>query len=292
MARFAEYARDELFDSTLYGEMAKRAKSEKNRKILEEMSKQELWHYKFWSKYSGPVKLDTVDKLRLKFYLLMSRLLGTVFTVKFLERHEEEVLQEYKRILENREVKDEDIELLEKVIRDEEEHEQYFVSQIDEFSVRYLGSIALGMADAIIELIGVQAGFIGYTSSTVITAIASLIVGVSASMSMAAAAYLQAKQEAGKKPLFSAATTGLAYILTVLALTTPFFLDIGLLYALASSLLTAILILGVFSYYSSVIFGGSFLRDYLENVGLILLVVFIGNVFGMFVKQVFGNIPI
>jgi len=76
MARYAEYAKDELFDSLLYKEMAKRTKREENRKILEEMSKQEYWHYKFWSKYAGEVELTALDKLRLRIYLLMSKILG------------------------------------------------------------------------------------------------------------------------------------------------------------------------------------------------------------------------
>lgn len=292
MARFAEYARDELFDSLLYKEMARRSRREENRKVLEEMSRQEYWHYRFWSKYAGEVGLSALDRLRLRLYLLMGRVLGTVFTIKFLEKHEGETIEEYKRIYEERGVREEDLKYLEKIIRDEEEHEKYFISQIDEFAVRYLGSIALGMADAIIELTGVHAGFIGFTASSIVTGIAGLIVGVSASMSMATAAYLQAKQELGKKPLVSALSTGAAYILTVATLTSPFFTDIGLFLAFTVSVFLALLILALFSYYSSVVFERAFLKDYLENVGLIFIIVLISYFFGEFVRSIFGNVPI
>lgn len=289
--RFEEYAKDELFDSLLYREMARRAGGE-NRRILEEMSKQEEWHYRFWSKYSGPVRLSSWDRVRLKLYLLASRVLGKVFTVKFLERHEFGVVGEYRRILEEGLVDEEDRSLLERIIKDEEEHEAYLASQLDEFAVRHLGSIALGMADAIIELTGVHAGFIGFTSSSILTGIAGLIVGVSAAMSMAAASYLQAKQEHGKEPLVSAGATGLAYILTVVALTSPFFTALPLLEAFAVSLVMAFGILAFFSFYSSVIFDRAFLRDYLENAGVIVMVVVVGYYFGELVHRVFGNIPV
>jgi len=86
----------------LYREMAKKARREENRKILEEVSKQEYQHYKFWSKYAGEVELSGLDKIRLKIYLLMSKVLGTVFTIKFLDKHEGDVLSEYKRIYEKK----------------------------------------------------------------------------------------------------------------------------------------------------------------------------------------------
>ncbi len=164
------------------------------------------------------------------------------------------------------------LDVLKRIIEEEEIHENYFVSQIDEFALRYLGAIALGIADAIIELTGVQAGFIGFTGSSVVTGIAGLIVGVSASMSMAAAAYLQAKQERGKKPAVTALTTGILQLLMVFSV----------------SLTLALTILAFFSFYSSVIFDRKFLSDYLENMGIIFLVVTIGYFFGDLVKNFFG----
>ena len=277
-----------MFDSLLYREMARRTKNPENKRILEEMAKQEYGHYLFWKRYSGEVKLSSGDRIILKLLILVSKLMGTVFTVKFLERHESEVVEEYKRVLEERSIKEEDLETLKKIIEEEEVHENYFISQIDEFAIRHLGSIALGMADAIIELTGVHVGFIGFSGSSIVTGIAGLIVGISASMSMAAASYLQAKQEKGKQPILSALTTGLAYILTVITLASPFFTIPSILYAFILSSMLAFSILGFFSYYSSVIFDRKFLRDYLENVLLIMLIVVVGYFFGDFVKTFFG----
>ena len=62
------------------------------------------------------------------------------------------------------------------------------------------------------------------TSRTIVAGVAGLIVGVSAAVSMASAAYIQAKHEMGKSPKFSALITGLAYITAVVALSTPYLL--------------------------------------------------------------------
>ena len=44
------------------------------------------------------------------------------------------------------------LEKLARIVRDEEEHETSWASRIEEWRVKYLGSLALGMSDAIIEL--------------------------------------------------------------------------------------------------------------------------------------------
>lgn len=286
--KFRRYAVDELFDSLLYQEMAKREKDPGNRTTLEKLSDEERQHYLFWSSLSEPVELSSWQKLRLRLALLSVRVLGRVFTVKLLERHERSVIEEYRKLLSSGALSADAAEKLMSIVQDEEEHEESLAGQIEEARVRYLGSLALGMSDAIIELSGVHAGFLGYTSSSIYTGIAGLIVGVSASMSMAAAAYLQAKQEPGKVPGVSAATTGFMYILTVLLLTAPFLAGLPMLVALATSLSLAFAILALFTFYSTVIRETSFLREYLENFLVIILVVIAGYIFGGFVKNALG----
>lgn len=286
--KFKEYALDELFDSILYREMARREKDQRNRAALEELSAEEMQHYLFWSRLSGPVELALRDRLRLRLAILSWRLLGKVFTIKFLERHEKSVVGEYRALLASGALAPDASEKLADIIKDEEEHEARWAGQIEEARVKYMGSLALGLSDAIIELSGVHAGFLSYTASSVTTGIAGLIVGVSASMSMAAAAYLQAKQEPGKAPGVSAATTGLMYIFTVLVLTAPFLAGLPMLVALAASLLSALLVLALFTFYSSVIRETGFIRDYVENVLVIFLVVTASYLFGSAVKNVLG----
>jgi len=286
--QFRKYALDELFDSALYRELAKREKDPRNRAAIEELSREEYGHYLFWSRLSGPVSLSALDRLRLRLALLSGRVLGKVFTVKLLERHEKSVIGEYRHLLSSGSLAPDAAEALARIIEEEEKHEASWASRIEETRVKYLGSLALGMSDAIIELSGVHAGFLGYTSSSVYTGIAGLIVGVSASMSMAAAAYVQAKQEPGKSPGISAALTGAMYIATVLLLTAPFLMGLPIFTALVLSLLFAFAALALFTFYSAVVRDSGFLRDYLESVLVIFLVVVAGYLFGEFVKRAFG----
>ncbi|AKG38306.1 hypothetical protein MA03_02060 [Infirmifilum uzonense] len=286
-----EFALDELFDSILYLEMSKREKKPENKQLLMKMSEQERAHYEFWKLFSGEVRLTTRDFARLRLFILLSRVLGKVFTIKYLERHEGKVVAEYRGILESGALGEDKKVILEKIIEDEVEHETSLTNQLEEFAVKHLGAIALGMSDAIIELSGVHAGFLGYTASSVTTGIAGLIVGVSASMSMSAAAYLQSKQEKGKSPGTTAIVTGLMYMLTVILLTAPFLAGLPLLHALVLSLILAFIVLAIFSFYSAVIMDRAFLRDYVENIGIIFLVVAIGYFFGEWVKEVTGVLP-
>jgi len=68
-----------------------------------------------------------------------------------------------------------------------EQHERAFMKHIDVRMVRYLSFIILGFADAIVEITGVRAGFLGVTSPTLI---AGLVVGFAAARSMGSAPYL------------------------------------------------------------------------------------------------------
>ncbi len=109
---FKEYARDELFDSMLYAEMSNRAKNEETRKILLTMSQQERSHYEFWKKYAGDVKITFKDRVLLRIYFLLGKILGTVFTIKFLEKREGDTSKIYRKILEEGKIEKEDEDTL------------------------------------------------------------------------------------------------------------------------------------------------------------------------------------
>jgi VIT1/CCC1 family predicted Fe2+/Mn2+ transporter len=287
--RFKRYALDELLDHELYARLAARERNERNRKLLEELARDELRHHLFWSKLAGPVRLGLGDRLRLLLFFMLSMLAGKTFTIKLLERGEAATVGEYRRAA--AELGGELAAELARVIEDEERHERELAGSLDELVVRQLGSIALGVSDAIIELTGVLAGFAGYTGSPLQVAAAGLIVGVSAALSMAAAAYSQAKHERGKNPRTAAAFTGLFYMLTVLALVAPLLLGVPASIGVALSLACALAILAAFSFYSAVVMERPFLREYLENAAVIMAVSLVGYAFGQIVKELTGGIP-
>jgi len=87
-------------------------------------------------------------------------------------------------------------------------HEHALIAQLKEKRIDYIGFIVLGLADAIVEITGVHAGFLGVTGSTLIAGVAGVIVGFSAAISMGSASYLQAKQNVGKSALFPDSSPG------------------------------------------------------------------------------------
>jgi len=287
--RFKRYALDELLDHELYARLAARERNERNRKLLEELARDELRHHLFWSKLAGSVRLGLGDRLKLRLLFTLSMLAGKTFTIKLLERGEAATVGEYRRAA--AELGGELAAELARVIEDEERHESGLAGSLDELVVRQLGSIALGVSDAIIELTGVLAGFAGYTGSPLQVAAAGLIVGVSAALSMAAAAYSQAKHERGKSPRTAAAFTGLFYMLTVLALVAPLLLGVPVTIGVALSLACALAILAAFSFYSAVVMERPFLREYLENAAVIIAVSLVGYAFGQIVKELTGGMP-
>jgi VIT1/CCC1 family predicted Fe2+/Mn2+ transporter len=284
---FEKYCRDEYIDHRVYSYLAKIEKNEERKKILENFGKMEHEHYIFWkSLMKKEMKDSSLDNIRIKLFILFKYIFGLIFTIKLMEKNEKRVIEEYKKLLNKFE--GETKQKLELIIKDEIEHENFWMNQIKDETTRYLGFIILGLADAIIEITGVHAGFLGVTASTIIAGIAGLVVGVSASLAMASAAYLQAKQDEGSNPRISAIYTGVFYILAVVALATPYFMTHDMLVAFLSSLVIAVMLIGFFNFYSSVIFERKFAKEFLTSMTIILVTASISFIVGEFLGNIFG----
>lgn len=287
--KFKQFCEDEYADYQLYLELAKREKHAGRRRILEELSKAEEGHYLFWSRLAGGFK-PKVSRLLIARMVVLKFIFGLMFTLKFLERHEKRVIEAYKKTVED--LSGEDRVTLLRIIEDEEQHEKAFMDQIDERIVKYLSFIVLGLADAIVEITGVHAGFLGVTSSTLIAGIAGLVVGFAAAISMGSAAYLQAKQQTSSNPFSSALSTGVAYLCAVALLASPYFLTEVMTYAFGGSLVLAMALVFFFTLYGSVIGERSFPREFAESVTLTLGTAFATFLFGDFLGRIFGLRPV
>lgn len=279
------FCKDEYFDHVVYRELARAERDGQRRELLERLSEMEEKHYRFWSGYAGPARMRGL-RLRLFLILLLRRLMGVVFVIKLLERHESEVVARYRRLLEG--LDGEVREKVEEFLRDEEVHEKSLMSQIDEPVLRYIGFVALGLSDSIIEITGVHAGFLGVTASTLVAGVAGLIVGFAASISMGVAAYLKAKSELRHRPISSGLVTGLAYMLSTVLLAFPYFLTHEMLAAFAGSVAFAVLLATVFSYYVAVVQDLGFRREALENTALLLGTAVATYLFGEALGTAFG----
>jgi len=140
------------------------------------------------------------------------------------------------------------------IVRNEDEHERQLMNLIDEERPRYVSSMVLGLNDALVEFTGALAGYTSALQNTRLVIMIGLITGVAASLSMATSEYLSTKSEGNtKNPLRAAAYTGIAYVLTVLFIVLPYMLLMDVYACLSSSIVAAIIVIFLFTFYISVV---------------------------------------
>ncbi|HOA78653.1 MAG: VIT1/CCC1 transporter family protein [Bacilli bacterium] len=272
--------KNEITEYYIYTRIARRLKNERDREILKKIATQEKAHAEIWGKYTG-VKVKP-SKIKIFFYRLLSALLGYTFTLKILERGEDKAQKNYSVLIG-------EIPEAEKIIKEESEHEHELISMLNEERLNYVGSIVLGLNDALVELSGALAGLSFALSDSRIISLTGLITGIAASLSMAASEYLSAKAEGRENPLKSALYTGVAYIITVGILILPFILFAGnRRLALGVMLFSVIFIIFVFNFYISVAKDLSFKKRFFQMSAISLGVALISFAIGLLVKGAFG----
>ncbi len=254
-------------------------KDEKNKKILRGIAKDEMKHYGIWKKMTGcDVK---PNKLVVLFYTYIARIFGLTFGIKLLERMEKDLKAEYGFL--------EKISPEAKTAIDEgEKHEKMLIGMIDEERLKYMGSIVLGLNDALVELTGALAGLSFAFQNTQLIALSGLVTGIAASMSMASSEYLSAKTEGNPDALKSSAYTGMTYIVTVFLLVLPYLLIQNYMISLALMLCITIVIIMFFNFYISVANDLNFKRRFAEMAAISMGVSAISFVIGIIVKSVLG----
>ena len=161
---------------------------------------------------------------------------------------------------------------------------------LDEERLQYVGSMVLGLNDALVELTGSLAGFVFALQNTRLIALSGLIVGISATFSMASSEFLAARSEGRTDALKSCSYTGIAYLLTVVALILPYLLFPSGMYipALACMLGVVILIIAGFTYYTSVAQDQTFSSRFWEMALISVGVAVVSFVVGILAKQLLG----
>ena len=279
-----EMCKEEWESFVIYSYLAATEKDPKKAEQLKRIADQERRHFEFWKRF---VECQP-PKVNLRKVKILRKIFGTHFLLKLMEKNEEKAIFCYKRLL--NEVKDEELKKeIEEILKDELEHEKELIEGVEDIRVKYLGYVALGLADAVVEITGVHTGFLGATANTVLAGLAGIIVGFSASLSMSGAAYLQAKHDPSVSPPVSAGITGLTYLFSVVLLALPYFIIHNIWGAFIASLIVAFIILGAFIYYSSVIQDKDFKREYLESLTLLMLTTFGSYAFGEVMKVLVGG---
>ena len=272
---------NELNESLIYESIAKSVKDEHNREILLRLSAEEKNHYEIWQTYTG--KELKPNKLKIFKYKLLAKVLGFTFAVKLMENGERYAQNEYL-------VLEQEVPESKKIRQQEEEHEEALLDILDEERLQYVGSMVLGMNDALVELTGSLAGFTFALQDTRLVALSGLIIGISATLSMASSEFLSARNEGRTDALKSCMYTGIAYLITVALLILPYILfgNAQYIYALLSMIGIVVLIIAAFTYYISVAKGEKFVRKFLEMAVISISVAVISFGVGILAKKFLG----
>ena len=272
---------NELTESIIYKEIAQFAKGDENKRTLLRLSQEENAHYEIWKSYTG-LELKP-EKFKIFKYKWIARILGFTFAVKLMENGELNAQKEYNYI-------QKEIPESITICQQEEEHENTLLQMLDEERLQYVGSMVLGMNDALVELTGSLAGFTFAMQNTKLIALAGLIIGISATFSMAASEFLSARSEGRTDALKSCAYTGVAYLITVVLLILPYLLLSTTQYVLAliCMMATVILIIACFTYYISVAQGEKFKPKFLEMTLISVGVAVLSFVVSILAKYVLG----
>lgn len=273
------FQRNEITEHHIYIKLAGTVSSE-NRQVLEQIAADELRHYREWSKYTR--KEVAPDKLKVWMYYWISRILGITFGIKLMEKGEEKAENNYRHLLQR-------IEEAEAILRDEDKHEAALIGLLDEERLQYVGSIVLGLNDALVELTGALAGLTLAFQNTRLIALSGVITGIAAAMSMGASEYLSTKSEqTAREPLKASIYTGVAYVVTVLILILPYLFLEDFYVCLAWTLTAAVLIIAMFNYYISVVKDEPFKKRFLEMAGVSLGVAGLSFLIGYVVRTALG----
>lgn len=270
---------DEITAHHLYAKIASVIKDENNSKVIQQVSKDELKHYNRLKEVTGQELKPQKGKIR--FFYWITRIFGITFGIKLLEKSESQAIENYGEL-------SDELSFMDEIVEDEQRHEDELIEMIDEERLNYMGSVVLGLNDALVELTGALAGYTFAFQDSRLIALTGLITGISASFSMAASEYLSTRQEGGDDAIKSSVYTGVAYIFTVMFLILPFLLISNPFVSLIVTLGVAVFIIFIFNYYISVAKDYDFKARFFEMATISLGVAGISFLIGILVKQFIG----
>jgi VIT1/CCC1 family predicted Fe2+/Mn2+ transporter len=281
--RVAGFQRDEITGFILYGRLSGVIRDANNARVLADMSAAEKGHYDFWKSVSGRDEAPYHGVVF--FYYWCARILGLTFALKLMERGEKAATEGYRSVSHL-------IPEAVKIGEDEEAHEGTLMAMLDEERLAYMGSIVLGLNDALVELTGTLAGLTFALRNGPLVAVSGIITGIAAAFSMAASDYLASKADGDPRAAKSALYTGVAYLVTVVLLVMPYLVlprsGSWIFVSLGITLLIAVAIIAAFNFYLSVAKDLDFKRRFGEMAGISLGVSAFSFGVGLVVRAVFG----
>ena len=272
---------NEVNESATYAAIARRTKDEANRSVLLHLSEEEAVHARIWQKYSG--RELKPQRLKVLWRRIMNAVMGFTFTVKLMEKGEDRAQIIYCELFN-------EVPESRAIAEQENQHEQALLAMLDEERLQYVGSMVLGLNDALVELTGTLAGITFALQNTRLVALSGLITGIAATLSMASSEYLSAKSDGDSNAMKSCVYTGVAYVITVALLILPYLLFPAEQYlaALVTMICIVVFIIAFFTYYISVAKELPFKKRFLEMLCISLGVAVIAFLIGLLAKNLLG----
>ena len=274
-----KFQKGEITEYYIYQNIAKREKEEKNKAILLKIAKDELRHYQIWKDISGVAVKP--NHLIIFIYRIITFIFGYTFALRVMENGEEDAQKKYAKLNGYQDV-------VQQIIQEESDHEHQLIDMLDEERLNYVGSMVLGLNDALVELSGTLAGLTFAFQNTALISLSGLITGIAASLSMAASEYLSSKADGLDNAFKSSLYTGSAYIVTVIALVLPYLLIDNPFIALAIMLSVVIFIIFFFNLYISIAKKLDFKKRFLQMAAISLGVAILSFVIGIGIDKFIG----
>jgi VIT1/CCC1 family predicted Fe2+/Mn2+ transporter len=294
----------ELSEYEIYTQLAERCKDSHNAQVLHDIAEAEKAHAGFWEKMTG--RKVRAKRFKVWSTVLTARALGLTFTLKRMEKGEKRASKSYKKFIsalpgaESMLAEEEvwagrayksliaAIPEAREIMDEEDDHEAQLLNMLDEEMLQYMGSIVLGLNDALVELTGSLAGFSLAMESPSSVSLAGLVTGVSGALSMAASEFLSSRANNEEHAGRSAVYTGAAYLVCVIVLILPFLLLNAKFVSLAITLALAVLIIFAFNYYLSIAKDLNFKQRFGQMAGVSLGVAAVSFLFSWLLKSVMG----
>jgi VIT1/CCC1 family predicted Fe2+/Mn2+ transporter len=272
--------RNEITEYEIYKRLSNKVTSEHNSGVLARIAEDELKHYHIWQKYTGREVSPSSWNI-FKFYWI-ARLFGITFGIKLMEKAEEHAQINYDEIAK-------EIPEAAAVSKEENDHEIELIKILKEDKLEYIGSIVLGLNDALVEILGTLAGLTFALQNTKLVALAGIIAGIAGALSMSSSEYLSNRSEGRDEgAVKSAIFTGLAYLFAVVFLVAPYLIFASPFVALLVAVVDSVFVIFIYSYYISVANDQPFRKRFWEMVILSSVVGLISFGLGYLVRVMFG----
>lgn len=193
---FNKQYKEELFDSEVYLELGKKESDPVAKAFLFRMAEMEKKHASIWKEISEKRgirigKLGIKDKLMIKLYGIIRKVLGLELTLRLLESNEENDIEKYNELAKSEELDENEREKMREISIDEAVHEEMLTT----IKAKDVSDFVYGISDGLIEVLAATSGIAGAVSNPLIVALSGLIVGISGTLSMSIGAYLSTKSE-------------------------------------------------------------------------------------------------